>query len=280
MLDVPAILRAPLSAGNFHLMGVPYTILGPRVQALRADILLIKFNDNYSAANLPQGLTLTLKAAAIMLKDLEDRGIVRALRPYHAAHVTQIEDSLILLKEILHEVQELLTFHVHSIVNLKKKLNDPHDNSYNRQPNSLTHSASIEASEDALNMLVDIRYYATETIGTVNLLVFGEPLLLWDDNEVQLELDEDSGFESDEEDDDGVHNASFVVIEGPADDGAQGVEEPYVDDALGVVEPAVDGALGVVDQPLILPLPQFNFQVLLFSQIDHLCILPRPLYVN
>lgn len=262
MINPPAVLTAPLSAQNFHLMGVPFTILEPRVADFRGQLLLIQFNETYSADQLPDGFIISVKAALIVLKDLEERGIIRALRPYHIEHVGEIYQELLELKPTLLEVQQLLTFHIHVTIGMKSKLNDPGDITYNRQPNSISHNESLELCDDLINILVDTRFLTTETIGTINFLVFGVPVAaIFDEDGF------DSGIESgeDEDDEEGSHNSSFQ------DEGIAG--------ALVPVEQVNNGGLVPVEQPapeLIVPLQQFNFQELFLNQITELCILPRP----
>lgn len=200
MINPPAVLSAPLSRRNMHLMGVAYMTLNGGLRAMTRILDSIESNPALGQDHLPPGFLIFMRASIVTLTDFEDRGIMRAVRPYNyeAMEILPLGDLPIILNECMKLLSRDLFFNVY----YRNKLNDFADITYLRLPDAEYHLLAVEVCDRLFNMLASVQWRFREAINLVEMYQEWHALQL----NVQLVLngnfgddDSDSGNESDEE---------------------------------------------------------------------------------
>lgn len=157
MPEVLQVLTVASNQMNGHLFGEPhYPQLLERVDNMRQVYLNINGNPAFDVAiHLPGGFNLLITAALLMLTDLQERNVLKALRPYYAAILPAQTE----LRFILHQVEHGLEYWHYAANELSAKINDANDQTYARLPESAQHQQADFLADMLINTFADLLYF-------------------------------------------------------------------------------------------------------------------------
>lgn len=166
MYTVPNDLTAPSGPQNDEDFGWPYVVhIHTYVAQTRQRVLALQANGEgfCVVTNLPPGTITSIKAALVLLNDLEDRRFFKALRPYRR----RIEDAETYFRAIMHEVDILVLSQVMFLRYLSSRITDVNDQGYERLPNNNCHHEADAIVDNLIDELTDIRTYIDQCFETI-----------------------------------------------------------------------------------------------------------------
>lgn len=204
MGDAPQFLTIASNDANAHLYGAPYyTTLPQRIDQMRGIMLFINASVNFGEHNLPSGFKLFVTAALLALEELEDREIMKALRPFHAVIIpAQFEFRI-----ILHEAQHSLNFWHWIAQEFSQKLNSPSNGQYVKLPQAIEHLQADFLIDVMMNVITDILFFMELCQGQLGALLENHALL-----QVLANDDDDDDSDDDESSDDEEGGFDFAAL--------------------------------------------------------------------
>lgn len=173
MKPVPSELCLIARNDNVEKMGEPHIDHEDGLDFLCEKLLYMQHRFTNPHRHLPEDFLCFAHAALSFLKDLHDRNVVRAIRPYYVVHPEAHES----LQEILVEVLKQSHYYCRMAWDYKGLRNGPHDWSFFRLEGSSFHVAACELSNKVYQALDRIHHYAHDTSARVARLLDAWALL-------------------------------------------------------------------------------------------------------